>query len=226
MRLSPPIPFLKRRARTLSRAEAIPLHEALDRVARLEGFASWSLLSQRAGLTSQLEDGDMLLLAARPRQGKTMLGLRLLADAARMDRRAVLFTLEYSEDEARRHMRSVDDGAFRDRVEIVASDAISADFIIRHLAGAPSGTVAVIDYLQILDQKRSTPALGEQLATLQRFCGSSGIILAFISQIDRRFDSQGFPGLGDVRLPNPIDLKMFSKACFVHAGKARLEAVA
>jgi len=45
MRLSVPIYQLKRRAKILARDEKIALHEALDRIAREEGFPSWGLLS-------------------------------------------------------------------------------------------------------------------------------------------------------------------------------------
>ena len=45
MWLSAPIYRLKRRARLLARNEKIALHVALDRIARAEGFAGWSLLS-------------------------------------------------------------------------------------------------------------------------------------------------------------------------------------
>ncbi|RMB04577.1 hypothetical protein [Eilatimonas milleporae] len=38
MKLSAPVFRLKRRARTLAREEKIPLHQALDRLARREGF--------------------------------------------------------------------------------------------------------------------------------------------------------------------------------------------
>ena len=38
MKLSAPIHHLKRRARTLSRGEGIPLNQALNRIARQEGF--------------------------------------------------------------------------------------------------------------------------------------------------------------------------------------------
>jgi hypothetical protein len=34
------------------------------------------------------------------------------------------------------------------------------------------------------------------------------------------------PDLHDIRLPNPIDLRVFSKACFVHEGEIRLQALA
>jgi hypothetical protein len=43
MKLSAPLYHLKRKAKLLSRAENIPLHEALDRVARQEGFRAWGL---------------------------------------------------------------------------------------------------------------------------------------------------------------------------------------
>jgi hypothetical protein len=47
MSLSAPIYRLRHRAKLLSRKVGIPLHEALDRVARNEGFQSWSLLVAR-----------------------------------------------------------------------------------------------------------------------------------------------------------------------------------
>jgi len=237
MRLSAPIYQLKRRAKTLARAEKVALHDALDRIAREEGFTAWSLLSSSlatnspSGLVlSRLTDGDMLLLAARPGHGKTLLGLQLLLDAAREGRRAVFFTLEFSEDEAKAHIESLEKetGGFGDRLEIVASDNISADFVIRHLAGSPAGTIAIIDYLQILDQQRSKPPLSEQMTALRDFARKNRTALGFISQIDRSFDPgrKAIPDIGDIRLPNPIDPGLFSKACFLHDGEIRFEAVA
>ena len=231
MRLSTPIYRLKRRAKLLARDEKIPLHEAQDRIAREQGFTAWSALSSsmRANplalaLLPRLEDGDMLLLGARPGQGKTLLGLRLLLDAAREGRRAVLFTLEYTDREARERLR-IPGADLESMPEIVTSNEISADFIVRYLTGSPRGTVAVIDYLQILDQQRNKPALSEQMQLLQEFAHRSGVILGFISQIDRSFDpeSNPLPGIEDIRLPNPIPAGIFSKACLLHAGEGRLQ---
>jgi replicative DNA helicase len=237
MRLSAPIHHLKRRARRLARDEKIALHEALDRVAREEGFARWGLLSQRsamdppsAALLSRLAHGDLLLLGARPGHGKTLLGLELLLDAVREGRRAVFFTLEYTEAEARQRIRRLDGNApgLGDKLEIVASDDISADSIIGHLSGSPRGTVAVIDYLQILDQQRSKPALSDQMLALRSFARDNGVLMGFISQIDRSFDParKALPDIEDIRLPNPVDLGLFTKACFLHDGELRLQSVA
>lgn len=230
MRLSAPVYQLKRRARLLARDENIALHLALDRIAREEGFAAWSLLSSRvaapaAGLLSRLADGDMLLIGARPGQGKTLLGLQLLLDAARDGRRAVFFTLEYTEQEAMARIAALAGNGPGPAPEIVTSDETSADFVVRHLAGAARGTVAVIDYLQILDQQRSKPALAQQMQVLHAFARGTGVILGFISQIDRAFDPERdpLPGPGDIRLPNPIPAGIFSKACFLHAGEIRLQ---
>ncbi|RBO87721.1 DNA helicase [Pseudochrobactrum asaccharolyticum] len=232
MRLSAPIYQLKRRAKLLSREDNIPLHEAQDRIAREEGFTTWSLLSTRLAMSKldisllpRLEEGDMLLLGARPGHGKTKLGLQLLLDAAREGRRTVFFTLEYTEREAMERIRSLDDEVPANTPEVVTSDEISADFIVQHLSGAPRGTVAVIDYLQILDQQRSKPSLSNQMKVLQAFAHSSGVILGFISQIDRSFDPERapVPGLIDIRLPNPIPAGIFSKACFLHAGEVRIQ---
>jgi len=199
MTLSAPIHRLKRRARLLARDRDIPLHAALDHVARLEGFATWSLLSASAttdtGLLSRLGAG----------------------------RRSAFFTLEFSEAQTRTHLRRLATDAQAAAIEIDTSDDICADYVMRRLSGASRGTVAVIDYLQILDQHRSKPALGEQIVTLRAFARSSGVILAFIAQIDRSYDPtrEPLPDLADIRLPNPLDMALFSKACFLHAGRMR-----
>lgn len=236
MRLSAPIYQLKRRAKLLARDEKIALHEALDRIARGEGFAGWSLLSSHfaisspsRSLLSRLASGELLLLGARPGHGKTLLGLQLLLDAVREGRKAVFFTLEYTVQETRERIRSLDEDvhALGDKLEIVTSDDISADYVIRHLSGSTRRTVAIIDYLQILDQQRSKPVLSDQMLALRDFARRSGVVFGIISQIDRSFDSQSkpMPTIEDIRLPNPIDLGLFSKACFLHNGELRLQEI-
>ncbi|MBW9056165.1 DNA helicase [Rhizobium mesosinicum] len=234
MKLSQPIYQLKRRAKLLARTDTIPLHQALDRIAQEEGFSAWSLLSSRHDMSapsmlSQLSDGELLLIAARPGHGKTLLGLQLLLDAVREARSATFFTLEYTKEQTVKRIHALPEGeALGDRIEIVTSDEISADYIIRHLADAPKGTVAVIDYLQILDQQRSKPGLPEQVSALRTFARNTGTVLAFISQIDRSFETGGknLPDLRDVRLPNQLDLGLFTKACFLHNRELRLQHVA
>jgi len=234
MRLSVPIYQLKRRAKLLARDEKIPLHEAQDRIAREEGFGAWSALSARmaanppaSALLPKLAEGDMLLLGARPGHGKTRMGLQLLLDAARDGRRAVFFTLEFTDREVMQHIRSLGRVEVGHLPEVVTSSDISADFIVHHMSRSPRGAVAVIDYLQILDQQRSKPPLSEQMRVLKEFAHESGTILGFISQIDRSFDPGRYPlpGIEDIRLPNPISAGVFSKACFLHAGEARLQHV-
>jgi replicative DNA helicase len=232
MRLSAPIYQLKRRAKLLARDKKVPLHKAQDLIAREEGFGAWSALSARMALSlpslellPRLAEGDMLLLGARPGHGKTLMGLQFLLDAARAGRRAVFFTLEFTEQEATQRVRSLDNRATSPMPEIVTSADISADLIVRHLAGSPRGTVAVIDYLQILDQQRSKPPLSEQMHVLKDFARESGAILVFLSQIDRSFDPtcDSLPSLDDVRLPNSIPAGVFSKTCFLHAGQAQFQ---
>ncbi|MDP9633061.1 UNVERIFIED_ORG: replicative DNA helicase [Ensifer adhaerens] len=234
MKLSAPIFQLKRRAKLMARSNNVPLNEALDQIAREEGFARWSLLSSRMSsgtlsgtILSRLDNGDLLLLAGRPGHGKTTLGLQLLIDAARDDRRASLFTLEFTEQQARKHLRTLegDGGSVADGVQVVTADEISAD---QYMSGSEPGTVAVIDYLQLLDQQRSKPVLSEQVQTLGDFARRSGVVLAFISQIDRSFDTESkrLPDIRDIRLPNFVDLGLFNKACFLHNGEAQLQDVA
>lgn len=237
MRLSAPVHHLKRRARQLRRAEGIPLHAALDRIAAREGYRSWSLLAAKYAqatpaqvLFSHLVPGDLTLLAARPGQGKTLMGLALAAEAVKAGHRSAFLTLEYNPGQVgeRLHAIGFDPAGFEGRFDVDCSDAISAPYIIEKLALAERGTLSVVDYLQLLDQKRETPELARQLAMLKAFARERGLIFVFISQIDRSFDLSGrpFPGLADVRQPNPLDLKLFDKTCFLNRGEMRVQVAA
>lgn len=229
MKLSMPIHRLKRKARELSRSRRIPLHVALDHIATDEGFARWSLLAATASSPgvphfSQLEPGQLVLIGARPRQGKTLTALRLAVEAMKAGRRAIVFTLEYTRREVLDRLDAIGVGGIAlDRVfECDNSDGICAEQIIRKLADAPAGTLAVVDYLQILDQDRRKPALMDQLADLKAFASERGVIFVFVSQIDRSYDPalKPYPDLEDVRLPNPVDLALFDRSYFLNRGVA------
>ncbi|KRE13126.1 DNA helicase [Bosea sp. Root483D1] len=235
MKLSAPVYRLKRQAKVLARKEAIPLHLALDRVAIGEGFGAWSLLAAKSAdslsadeLFARLVPGDLLLIGARPGHGKTLLSLKLALEAIKAGRRAVFFTLEYTAKDVVDRFRALgaDPAQFETLFGFDDSDAISADHIMRSLAEAPRGTLAIVDYLQLLDQKRGNPELMVQVRALRAFAQERGVILAFISQIDRSYDpaTKPCPDLDDVRLPNPLDLSLFNKSCFLNQGEVRLQA--
>ncbi|MCE9649760.1 MAG: replicative DNA helicase [Parvibaculum sp.] len=235
MKLSAPIYRLKRAAKLLSREKNIPLHEALDRVAAQEGFSGWSLLAAKASATApagelfgRLSPGDLMLVGARPGQGKTLMSLELAVEAMKAGHRGVFFTLEYTEKDMLDRFRDigVEPGRFEGLFEFDNSDEISADHIVKRLASAPRGTLAVVDYLQLLDQKRENPELSIQVRTLREFARDRGLIIVCISQIDRSYDPLTKPchDLEDVRLPNPLDLKLFNKTCFLNDGEIRFRA--
>ena len=243
MRLSAPVFRLKRQARLLAREKEIPLHKALDRIAQDEGFRSWSHLAvsssghRRAGeVLAQLDPGDLVLLGARPGQGKTLLGLELAADAVRKGRQSFFFTLEYTEEDVLSRLGSLgtDVKSLECSFVLDTSDDICADYIIGQLGQAPRGTLVVVDYLQLLDQKRRNPELADQVLALKAFARAAGAIIVLISQIDRSFDRLAgaartgarLPDIANVRLPNPLDLTVFTKTCFLHEGDLVLEAVA
>jgi replicative DNA helicase len=236
MKLTVPIFHLKRKARLLSRKSKIPLHLALDLAAAEEGFAAWSLLASKASTATSAErlfrllsPGDLLLIGARPGQGKTSLGLKLAVEAVRTGHRAIFFTLEYTKQEFEGRFRAIgaDSAQFGGLIEFDDSDAICSDYIVERLRQAPRGSVAIVDYLQLLDQKRSNPELSIQIRALKTLALNRGLIFAFISQIHRSYDSstKAFPDLEDLRLPNPLDLTLFDKACFLNAGAVRFRAL-
>ena len=114
-----------------------------------------------------------------------------------------------------------------DLFEFDSSDEVSSDYIVKRLATAPRGTLVVVDYLQLLDQKRENPELMVQVRALQSFARDRGLIFVFISQIDRSYDpaiNKPCPGLEDVRLPNPLDLSLFTKTCFLNNGEIQFRA--
>jgi hypothetical protein len=235
MKLSAPVYRLKRKAKLLSREESIPLHDALDRVAAQEGFTSWSLLAWKLSdaaparkLFARLTPGDLLLVGARPGQGKTLLCLELAVEAMRAGNRAAFFTLEYTEKDLLDRFRDIEvNGAkFNGLFQLDCSDAVSAGYIVDALAAALPGTFVVIDYLQLLDQKRDNPELSVQIRALKSYAQDRGLIIACISQIDRSYDpaKKPCPDLADVRLPNRLDLKLFNKTCFLHGGEVRFTA--
>lgn len=234
MKLSAPVFRLKKTARALSRAEGIPLHEALDRLARGEGFASWSLLAARyrpgGSAVSVLErfgPGELVLLAGRPGQGKTMLGLSLVAEASRAGREAHVYSLYLTEREIRAELEA-GHGALPGTVRIDAREGMDAAHIEAAARDIQPGGLVLIDYLQLLDQRRDSPPLDEQLKSLKAFAARRSAVIVLLSQVGRAFEQGGrdFPGLEDVHLPNPADLSVFSAACFMQAGALRFAAMA
>ncbi|MGX4771311.1 DNA helicase [Bradyrhizobium guangdongense] len=235
MKLSAPIYHLKRKAKRLSREEGIPLHDALDRIATTEGFSAWSILAAKAAaltpankLFPQFRPGDLVLVGARPGQGKTLMSLELTVEAMKSGHRAAFFSLDYTEKDVLDRLRAIgaQPAQFDELFEVDCSDAISADYIVKQMATAPRGTVVVIDYLQLLDQRRENPDLTVQVSALKSFARDNGLIIVFISQIDRSYDpaTKPCPELSDVRLPNPLDLKLFDKTCFMNDSEVQFRA--
>ena len=218
------IPDLKRKAKALARTSHIPHHQALDVVAQEQGFASWSLLSARR--STIFEPGDLVLLGARPGQGKTLHGMRVLMDAVAEGRQGYFFTLEYTASDVIRRLRQIgaDADALGDRFILDMSDDISADYIIAQTQNAPARSVVVVDYLQLLDQRRSNAPLDQQVGALRQHANKAQIIIVLISQIDRSYEDSdaALPDLRHVRLPNPLDLQYFTKTCFLNAGEIQI----
>lgn len=237
MRLSAPIYLLKRHARLLARRKNVPLHVALDQTAIKEGFRSWSHLTSAssaetpaATILSTLNPGELILLGARPGHGKTLVGLEMASKAAELGRQGYFFTLDYHEQDVENRLSALGIDPLSDGKAVVidTSDEVSAAYVVSRLERCNEPVVAVIDYLQLLDQKRINPSLEDQIRTLRRYVKNTGAICAVISQIDRSFDLSGkpMPDMSDVRLPNPLDLSAFDKVCFLHNGEIQMHQAA
>lgn len=233
MKLSAPIYILKQQAKAVSRRDKVRLHVALDQIATREGFSAWSHLAsswQRQDTSSlvyqQFHPGDLILVGARPGQGKTLLGISLAVEAMTHGNHAAFFTFEYTAAEVEKRFITLgrDISEFRGRLHLDTSEDISSRHIVQRLAVAPPHTLVVIDYLQLLDQRRDKPMLDVQVRELKEFAGAKGAVVVCLSQISRDYESAAkpYPGLQDVRLPNHVDLSLFNKACFLNNGKMQL----
>ena len=233
MKISAPIFILKQQAKALSQRDKLRLHVALDQVAVREGFSAWGHLAsvwQRDATSrsvyEQLEPGDLVLVGSRPGQGKTLLSIGLAVEAMTRGKRAAFFTLEYTVAEVANRFevlgRSLKE--FKSSLIVDTSDDISAAHIAQRIAGEPPGTLVVVDYLQLLDQRRDKPSLDVQVRELKTLALKSLSTVVCLSQIARDYTptSRPYPSLQDVRMPNPVDLSIFDKSCFIQDGKMQL----
>lgn len=236
MSLSAPISVLRGQARRLKRSQGIPLSQALDRIARREGYSSWSLLvakqsrAKRTRVWDRLAPGELLLLGARRGQGKTLRALEIAVSALREGQRAWFFCLENDplDLEALFRRAGASSSEFGNAFVFRQEDGLCAEQIVETVQDATPKSVLVIDYLQVLDQRRSSPILDEQLTRLRAFARATGCIVVLIAQIDRGFDpsARRLPTLDDVRRVNPIDLGVFDKVLFMHRGCCHLSSLA
>ena len=229
MKLSVPIFKLKREAKTLSRKNNIPLHAALDHIAIEHGFKKWSHLSSVEAnqipsdrILRSLNLGDLLLLAARPGHGKTVLALELMLKAIELGKQGFFFTLDYTELDIWYQVKNlrVNPDKYAKKICVDTSDNICAEHISNRLLQTPNQAFVVIDYLQLLDQKRQNLTLEVQVEQLAQLAKQSNSIIIVLSQIHRSYElsAKSIPELEDVKLPNPANLAQFNKTCFLHNG--------
>lgn len=237
MKLSVPIYQLKRQAKALVRQSGVALYVALDRIAQTEGYDSWGHLAAKhkarapaLKLLSACAPGDLVLIGARPGQGKTMLGLELVVAGLQDARHAAFYSLEYTHRDVVDLLAQVGAAQMAGHPALMldVSDDIAADHVIRRSASMPRGSVIVLDYLQLLDQNRTTAPLAEQMAKLRAFADRSGVVIFLLCQIDRHYDPtrHALPSLDDVRRADAVDVSLLSKAVFLHDGQLALQAVA
>ena len=238
MKLSAPIYQLKSQAKALKRSQSCSMAEALDFVAKTEGYASWSLLTQKAKdlLPSRYDDiihyfngGDLILLGARPMVGKTSFATGLFVQSILQEKqKGYYFTLSEIERDVLSRMKAY--AAFISDYEphfvIDCADDICADYIMeRSKNDVGDGSYIIIDYMQQLDERRVNEPLQQQIIKLKEFAKVKKCTIIFIAQIDRKFEisKDNLPNAKDVRLPNPLDLALFNKMLFLRREGKQVE---
>lgn len=231
MKLSAPIHVLKAKAQELKKQKSISNTDALNLIAKSEGYNSWSLLhsehrdgfpSSYDGILDYFNPGDLVLIGARPSKGKTIFAIGIFVQAIQKKlAKHYCFSLSEVHRDIAGRMAIYDEsiGGANKFFELDYSNEISADYIIKKTQKDISkSSVIIVDYLQLLDEKRSNPDLQKQVETLKLYAKEKGCIIIFLSQLDREIENRmdKKPIVGDVRMPNPIDLKIFNKLLMLY----------
>ena len=109
---------------------------------------------------------------------------------------------------------------------IDCSDDICAEYVIKRTENeVQEGSIIIIDYMQQLDERRVNEPLQKQIVGLKNFAKANECIVILIAQIDRRFEIKKGkpPTANDVRLPNPLELKLFNKMLFLSRSSETME---
>ncbi len=231
MKLSAPIYVLKNQAKKLKIAQEISMSQALDLIAQNEGYNSWSLLMAKSKellprrydqLMEYFNPGDLIMVGARPFEGKTTFVTGLFVQAIHNRKEeSLFFSLSEVKGDIEKRMVKFDSEILnkKEGYEINYSDDISADYVIDYCKERVSnGSIIVIDYLQLLDQKREKAPLQQQVESLKVFARQKECIIIFIAQLDRgaRGADRRIPCVSDINLPNPLDLNLINKMIFLH----------
>ena len=231
MKLSAPIHVLKSQAKLLKKDLGISSVQSLNQIARREGYNSWSLLKSKEkdiypdsyyDLLDFFNNGDLILIGARPGQGKTSFSIGLFVKAVHKGRAPnYIFTLSETPNGIIRRVNYYDPKLEPDNksFNLDYSNDICADYIIKVTKpNIKEGSMIVIDYLQLLDEKRINPPLNNQIQVLKRYAKEQKCKIIFISQIKREIELQNdqTPTINDIRTPNPFDIKLINKVIFLH----------
>ncbi|MEZ0225233.1 MAG: DNA helicase [Alphaproteobacteria bacterium] len=240
MKLSAPIHALKKQAKDLKKTRAIQLAEALDLIARREGYNSWSLLQSKTGdilpdtyshILSYLKPADLVLIGGRPAMGKTSFAIGMVAQAlADIPAKHFIFSLDLIRRDVVKRIRDYDATVSEsdERLTIDCSDEICARYIIKQTKEeVSSGSVIVVDYLQLLDQRRSNAPVQEQVQELKDFAKDKGCTVIFLSQIMREIELKADrrPTIEDIKIVNPMDLQNFNKIILLYKEEERPDQV-
>jgi len=226
MSISAPIHELKSKAKSRKKQHNLSLCKAQNQIARIEGYQNWPHLvssnSKPIETMKQVFDffqpGDLILLAAIPKIHKTRVACRFLKHFHRANETSFYFSLCETRATVSKRLSEIFNLEEGPAVNIFDEEDMNDERII-HLvskcANSLEGSFCVVDYLQLLDQKRSNPDLASQIRTLGRFTKENQCYFLFTSQLNRNCQNSGkTPEWKDIRLPNPIDSRAFNKILF------------
>lgn len=132
-------------------------------------------------------NGALAVIAGRPGTGKTALALQIAARNAKSGRSVLLFSLEMSEEQARKRMERQGFDAPAGRILIVDAPHVSVEEIAKTLDEVGGADAVVVDYLQLLQTEQ-----GRAVTELKRLAEERNIPVILTSQLARSAEDGHF----------------------------------
>ena len=234
MKLSSPIFVLKRRARQISRETDLLLSQALNLVAKQEGYRSWGSLaakyaSTRTGVDvlARFEPGDFILMECRPNPTSRSQKLQFLTGMIDLKAKAWVFSSTNDHAEIKSQIQHFGQSSSADasNLNVLNIDALDADKIVETLGPKVRGGVILIEDLNELTPKLPPQGVNAQLEVLRSYAQRtlSVVILSASFEIPHEKNKQFNQPKAFQGAIGELDREMFTAYCVLSGGKIYFE---
>ena len=234
MRLSSPIFLLKLRARQISRETDLLLSQALNLVAKQEGYRSWGSLAAKYASTrtvndvlARFEPGDFILMECRPNPTSRSQKLQFLTGMIDLKAKAWVFSSTNDHAEIKSQIQHFGQSSPADasNLNVLNIDALDADKIVETVGPKVRGGVILIEDLNELIPKLPPQDVNAQIEVLRSYAQRTLSVVIFSASFELPHEKnkqsdqpKAFQGaIGE------LDREKFTAYCVLSGGKIYFE---